>query len=48
MAKVDDYDYNLSKDHLEPFVIPLKDESFIDEMEDSYGSPLQYNDYVST
>jgi len=38
MAEADDYDYNLTKDHLKPFVNPLQDAPFIDEMEDSYGS----------
>jgi len=48
MAEVDDYDYNLTKDHLEPFVNPLKDKSFIDEMEDNYGRYWQFKDHVST
>jgi len=47
MAEVDDYDYNLIKDHLEPFVNPLKNKPFIDEMEDNYGSLWQFKEHIS-
>jgi len=38
MVEADDYDYTLTKDHLEPFINPMQDEPFIGEMEDNYGS----------
>jgi len=48
MTEADDYQYYNTKDHLERFVNPLKDEPFIDEMAETYGTLWQFKAHIST
>jgi len=48
MAQADAYDFYMTKDHLEPFVNPLHDAPFIEEIEGSYGTLWQFKRHVST
>jgi hypothetical protein len=44
----DNYDYSVTKLHLNPFLNPLNDEPFISEMEDTYGTLWEFKDHIST
>ncbi len=48
MEKQDLYDYSITAHHLQPFVNPLNDEPFIDEMANSYGMLWEFKDHIST
>jgi len=48
MAEADDHQYYNTKDHLEPFVNPLQDAPFIEEIKGSYGTHWQFKGHVST
>jgi len=48
MEATDDYIYYNTKDHLELFVNPLKDEPFIDEMVGTYGKLWKFKGHIGT
>ncbi len=48
MADADTYDYSATKHHLQPFVNPLKDQPFIEEMQDTYGELWEFKDHIHT
>lgn len=48
MDTADGYDYSVTKHHLQPFINPLQDKPFIDEMEDTYDTLWEFRDHIST
>lgn len=48
MDTEDRYDYSVSKHHLQPFRNPRKDDPFIDEMEDTYGTLWEFRDHITS
>ena len=48
MESMDGYDYSLTGHHLKPFMNPLKDEPFIGEMEDTYGTLSEFKEHIAT
>ena len=47
MESTDGYDYSLTGHHLKPFLNPLKDEPFIGEMEDTYGTLWEFKEHIA-